>query len=93
MGMNFCPPFLNESGAASVDDIVRHIDHIVNLVGPKHVGLGSDFDGISSVPKGAEDVSQLPRITDALLARGYSDDDVRAILGNNFLRVFRQILH
>lgn len=93
MGMNFCPPFLNESGAASVDDIVRHIDHIVNLVGPKHVGLGSDFDGSSSVPKGAEDVSQLPRITDALLARGYSDDDVRAILGNNFLRVFRQILH
>lgn len=92
MGINFCPPFLRTDGAASIDDIVRHIDYIVNLVGPYHVGLGSDFDGISSTPIGAEDVSCLPRITEALTERGYDDDHVRAIIGNNFLRVFRLIL-
>lgn len=92
IGINFYPRFLNENSQASVDDIVRHIDHIVSLVGPAHVGFGSDFDGISSTPRGVEDVSRLGAVTEALLARGYSDDDVRAIIGGNFLRVFRRIL-
>lgn len=92
MGINFCPPFLHRSGSASVDDIVRHVDHIVDLVGPGHVGLGSDFDGISSTPVGAEDASRFPAVTEALAARGYADDAIRAFLGGNFLRVFRQIL-
>lgn len=92
MGINFFVPFLRRDGQASIDDIVRHIDHIVGLVGPAHVGFGSDFDGISRTPTGAEDVGRLPAITEALLRRGYREDDVRGILGNNFLRVIRQIL-
>lgn len=92
IGINFFPAFLSDSGQASLDDIVRHIDYIVSLVGPAHVGFGSDFDGISSTPAGVEDVSRMGAVVDALLARGYSDDDVRGIAGNNFLRVFRQVL-
>lgn len=92
IGINFFATFLSDDGHASVDNIVRHIDHMVSLVGPAHVGFGSDFDGITAVPVGVEDVSRMGVIIDALLARGYSDEDVRAIAGNNFLRVFRQVL-
>ncbi|HEY8496697.1 MAG TPA: dipeptidase [Limnochordales bacterium] len=92
MGMNFCPEFLRSDGPATLDDVVRHIDHIVNLVGPDHVGLGSDFDGIDSTPIGLEDVSRLPALTEALLARGYDEASVAKILGGNFLRVFQSVL-
>jgi len=57
--------------AATLDDIVAHIDHVVKIAGIDHVGIGSDFDGISSVPAGLEDVSKMPRLTAALLKRGY----------------------
>jgi membrane dipeptidase len=66
--------------------IIEHIDHVVQLVGPDHVGLGSDFDG-ANMPEGMEDCSKLPRITDALLRKSYSEDAVRKILGGNLLRV------
>jgi membrane dipeptidase len=69
--------------------LIDHIDHIVRLVGVNHVGLGSDFDGISSAPKELKDVTAMPLITKALLQRGYSKTDVRKILGENFIRVFR----
>ncbi|HTL10326.1 MAG TPA: membrane dipeptidase, partial [Chitinophagaceae bacterium] len=68
--------------------LIDHIDHIVQLVGIDHVGLGSDFDGIESAPKGLDDVSNMPLITQALLQRGYSATDIRKILGENFIRVF-----
>ena len=71
-------------------DIVDHIDHAVKLAGVDHVGLGSDFDG-ASMPYGMEDASHLPRITDALLKRGYSESDVRKILGGNTLRLMEQV--
>jgi membrane dipeptidase len=70
----------------SWERIVEHIDHAVKLVGADHVGLGSDFDG-ASMPEGMEDCSQLPKITEALLRKGYSERDVRNILGENTLRV------
>src|ERR1700675_3199375 len=70
----------------SWERIVDHIDYAVKLVGADHVGLGSDFDG-ASMPEGMEDVSHLPQITDALLKKGYSEADVRKILGENTLRV------
>jgi membrane dipeptidase len=73
----------------SWERIVDHIDHVVKLVGPAHVGLGSDFDG-ASMPEGMEDCSKLPKITEALLRKGYSDDDIRKILGGNLLRVMEQ---
>ncbi len=67
-------------------EIVDHIDHAVKLVGADHVGLGSDFDG-ANMPDGMEDVTHLPQITDALLKKGYSEAEIRKILGENTLRV------
>jgi len=70
--------------------IIEHIDHAVKLVGADHVGLGSDFDG-ANMPFGMEDASKLPQITEALLRKGYSEDDVRKILGENTLRVMTEV--
>lgn len=69
--------------------LLDHLDHIVKLIGVDHVGLGSDFDGISSAPKELEDVTSFPLITKALMERGYSKKDIRKILGENFIRVFK----
>jgi membrane dipeptidase len=69
--------------------IVEHIDHAVKVAGIDHVGLGSDFDG-AVMPIGMEDVSHLPQITDALLKKGYSESDIRKILGENTLRVLSE---
>lgn len=91
MGMNFCAAFVREDGQPSLDDLLNHIDHIVQLVGPEHVGLGSDFDGISAAPEGLSDASKMPLITEGLVKRGYSDQQIRLILGENYLRVFRQV--
>jgi membrane dipeptidase len=80
---------LEDSGAiphVSWERIIDHIDHAVKLVGPDHVGLGSDFDG-ADMPDGMEDCSKLPKITEALMRKGYSDNDIRKILGGNLLRV------
>src|ERR1700684_3248232 len=68
------------------EKVVEHIDHAVKLVGADHVGLGSDFDG-ANMPEGLEDASKLPIITEALMRKGYSDSDIRKILGENTLRV------
>ena len=68
--------------------LIDHIDHIVKVAGIDHVGLGADFDGANDFPEGAGDVSMLPNITYELLRRGYSEQDIRKILGENFLRVF-----
>jgi membrane dipeptidase len=72
------------------DKIVEHIDHAVKVAGADHVGLGSDFDG-ATMPIGMEDASKLPKITDALLKKGYSDADVEKILGGNILRVMEAV--
>jgi membrane dipeptidase len=74
----------------SWERIIEHIDHAVKLVGADHVGLGSDFDG-ATMPDGLEDCSKLPKITEALLRKGYSEDDIRKILGGNTLRVMEQV--
>jgi membrane dipeptidase len=72
--------------------LIDHIDHIARVAGVDHVGLGSDFDGVSALPLGMEDVTRFPRIAQALLDRGYSDDDVKKMLGGNMLRVMSQVL-
>ena len=72
------------------EKIIEHIDHAVKVAGADHVGLGSDFDG-ATMPLGMEDASKLPKITDALLKKGYSDADVEKILGGNLLRVMEQV--
>jgi membrane dipeptidase len=68
--------------------LLDHFDHIVKVAGIDHVGIGSDFDGIPSLPIGMEDISKLPVLTYELLKRGYSEKDVRKILGENFMRAF-----
>ena len=79
----------NPAPRATLSQVADHIDHIRAVAGVDHVGLGSDFDGISTVPQGLEDVSKFIDLTRELLARGYSDEDVRKILGKNLLRVMR----
>jgi membrane dipeptidase len=74
----------------TIGQVLDHIDHIAKVAGVDHVGIGSDFDGITSSPVGLEDVSSYPRITQGLLDRGYSDADVRKILGGNVLRALRR---
>jgi membrane dipeptidase len=72
--------------------IVEHIDHAVRVAGVDHVGLGSDFDG-AWMPKGMEDVSKIPKITEALIRKGYSDSAIMKILGGNILRVMQDVDH
>ena len=77
---------------ASLDDVLDHFDHVVNLVGVEHVGIGSDFDGVGdSLPIGLKDVSDYPNLVRGLLERGYSESDVRKILGENLLRVWTAV--
>ena len=78
--------------SATIDDAVAHIDHAVKIAGIDHVGIGSDFDGISGPPKGLEDISKMTWLVAALLRKGYSDDDVKKIMGGNALRVIRQVV-
>ncbi|HKY43340.1 MAG TPA: dipeptidase, partial [Pyrinomonadaceae bacterium] len=73
-----------------ISKLIDHIDHIVKVAGIDHVGIGADFDGATDMPQGAEDVSMLPNITYELLKRGYSERDIRKILGENFLRAFAE---
>ena len=73
-----------------ISKLIDHIDHIVKVAGIDHVGIGADFDGANDMPEGAKDVSMLPNITYELLKRGYSERDIRKILGENFLRVFAE---
>ncbi len=70
--------------------LIDHFDHVAKVAGIDHVGIGSDFDGVASLPVGMEDISKLPSITFELLKRGYSERDVRNILGGNFMRAFAQ---
>ena len=74
-----------------ISKLIDHIDHIVKVAGIDHVGIGADFDGANDMPEGARDVSMLPNITYELLKRGYSEKDIRKILGENLLRVFGEV--
>ncbi len=75
----------------TVGDLVDHIDHVTRLVGVDHVGLGSDYDGVTALPAGAEDVSTYPNIVAELIVRGYADEDIAKILGENALRVWEGV--
>jgi membrane dipeptidase len=82
---------LNPAPRATLSQVADHIDHIRKVAGIDHVGIGGDFDGITSVPVGLEDVSTYPALTAELLRRGYSDEDMKKILGLNTLRVMRKV--
>ena len=87
--VTFVPGFLKAGGKATLADAANHLDHVRKVSGPDHVGIGSDFDGIPTVPVGLEDVSKYPALTAELLRRGWSEIDVRKALGMNVLRVMR----
>jgi membrane dipeptidase len=80
----------NPAPRATLAQVADHIDHIRRVAGIDHVGYGSDYDGITCTPIGLEDVSTFPRLTGELLRRGYSDDEVRNVMGLNLLRAMRQ---
>ena len=82
---------MNSVKKPSYKRVVDHIDHVVKLVGVKHVGLGSDFDGINTTPKGLEDISKIQRIIIELRMRGYKEHEIKAIAGGNFFRVMDAI--
>ncbi|MBE0069691.1 dipeptidase [Thermoanaerobacterium thermosaccharolyticum] len=92
IGINFCPDFLRDDDNASVEDVLDHIEHIVNLVGVEHVGFGSDFDGIEKTPFGLDDVASFPKILDGLKKRGFKDDEINSISHDNFERIIKEIL-
>jgi len=88
MGVTFVPSFVSES-SPTLEGLLDHIDHAVQLVGADHVGIGSDFDGGGTL---VEDATVFPEITERLSRRGYSDEDLRKILGQNHLRVIREAI-
>ncbi|HJZ91685.1 MAG TPA: dipeptidase, partial [Gemmataceae bacterium] len=75
----------------SIHDVVDHIEHIIKVAGIDHVGLGSDFDGIDSTPEQLEDVSKYPLITQELLNRGHTKEEIVKVLGTNLMRVFKEV--
>jgi membrane dipeptidase len=102
--VNFYPLFLDQKFKTDSDKkrnpelpsftkIIDHIEHIIRVGGIDSVGLGSDFDGMASIspPKGLENVTKMPKITEALLARGYAEEEIVKIMGGNFLRIFGQV--
>ncbi len=88
VGVNFYPA---HSGGASIEYVLRQIDHMVKIMGVDHVGLGSDFDGFTGRVRGLEDASKFANLTVGLVARGYTPEHIKKILGGNALRLFRQV--
>ena len=86
VGVNFYPPFLRENGAADLDAVVEHMDHMFQLGGAKHVGLGSDFDGIELHPVGLEHAGCVPALLERLRLRGYTQEAIADVAGENFRR-------
>ena len=81
------------AAAPDLDDVIDHIDYIADLIGVDHVGLGADWDGVEVLPVGIENIAKLPSLTKKLIERGYSQRDIRKILGGNFKRVFKDVNH
>jgi membrane dipeptidase len=90
IGLNFAPAFVHEG--ARLEHVLDHADHMLSLVGDRHVHIGADFDGIDATPEGLEDVTRLPALAEAMLGRGYPDETVRRILGENMKRVLLAVL-
>lgn len=87
VGINFCPDFLNESGKADIEDIIRHIEYFMSLGGEDNVGIGADFDGIDSTPDGINGVEDIYKIFDRLLQKGYTENQIEKISHKNFERI------
>ncbi|MHB1418788.1 MAG: dipeptidase [Bacillota bacterium] len=90
IGITFVPAFVAKK-KANLDRVLDQIEHVCQFVGTEHVAIGSDFEGVEHTVEGLEDVSTVWRITEGLLARGYSDIDTALIMGGNWLRVMREV--
>lgn len=88
--VTFVPQFLTSNDEATIADVADHIEHIVEVAGIDYVGIGSDYDGIDSTPVGLEDVSTFPALVAELSRRGWSDEDLRKVVGENLLRAWRE---
>lgn len=86
IGLNIFPPFLGEADSVDISTVVEHYLHVADLIGPWHLALGTDLDGISKFPDGLEDHSDIPHLAAALKKAGFSGPEVSGILGHNFLR-------
>ena len=93
VGINFCPPFLitKNPEQASINNVIQHIKYIADLIGVEYVGLGSDFDGIETTPKGLENASKINKIPPLLEKEEFSKQDIAKIMGGNFQRVFEKV--
>jgi membrane dipeptidase len=83
--------FAAKIGRAPFNSLIDHFDHVIKVAGIDHTGIGTDFDGIPVPPAGIDSAADLPKVTAALMARGYTADDMRKLLGGNLLRVFRDV--
>ena len=91
IGMNFCNYFLGDSSVATIDDIIKHIKHIVNIGGVDVVAMGTDFDGIPNKVE-IEDISQMHKLQDRLLSSGFKEYEIEKMMYKNTLRVFKDVL-
>lgn len=89
--INFYNDYVTCSRTANLSDVADHFDHIKKVAGPSIIGFGGDYDGVGRVPVGLEDVSKVPELVAELLRRGWGDTEVKAALGDNLLRVFREV--
>ena len=87
--VTFVPSFLSAAAQATLSDVADHIDHVANIAGIDHVGIGSDYDGIDTTPVGLEDVSTFPALFAELSRRGWTEEELRKLAGENMLRVMR----
>jgi len=92
IGVNFCPAFLTKKKEASIKDVMHHIDYIKNLVGDEFVALGTDFDGIRSVPKGLENAGKLNKLKDLMVNNGYKAQQIENIFYKNAVRVLKNVM-
>jgi len=83
--------FAAKIGRAPFNSLIDHFDHVIKIAGIDHVGIGTDFDGIPVPPAGIDSAADLTKITVALMARGYTAEDMHKLLGGNLLRVFREV--
>ena len=91
IGINFYPDFLGNKHA-NIDYVIEHLEHAAAIAGIDFVGLGSDYDGIDRTPAGLEDVTKLQRLTEAMIIRGWKDEDIHKVMGGNFIRVLQEVL-
>jgi membrane dipeptidase len=92
IGINFNPDFLNDSGYASIDDIIKLIEYISSLVGTEHIGIGSDFDGIDKAPQGCSSLECLSEVLNRLARMNYTEKQIKDISGENFLRLIKKVI-